>query len=84
MNVTDEVIADANRDSMALVAAMARDDSDAVDLILSAANVPVMALSLAKTIVGMLSEIGIEDVSAHVQAWQHEWSAREARGMETS
>ena len=27
---------------------------------------------------GVLAGIGVEDVSAHVQAWQQEWAKREA------
>ena len=69
-----DVSGDGKRDAMAFIAAMARGDTAAVDAVLAGADLPVMSGALASMIIGMMDGLGIEDVSAHVQAIQRAWN----------
>lgn len=73
----DDALEAGRRDAMAFAAAVARKDQAAYDAILAFADIPVMADALAVMIVRMLSGLGIEDVSAHIQTMQHAWIAQQ-------
>ena len=73
-----EATPDGQRDGLALVAAMARQDYASVEVILESADLRELPCTVAMLLVGVLAGIGVEDVSAHVQAWQRAWTEREA------